>query len=968
MAGGKGSIPLAGTAVYMTASPRLSDSELKDAPASAWEKNTKPRLWKYQSPLEILTKASNGASDFGNKFGQPLICGSLLTFEQQTEQAFYGYDRTIMLAGGIGFANAKDAKKEKPEPGDKLVLLGGDNYRIGMAGGSVSSVNTGAYSSALELSAVQRANPEMQKRAFNVVRALAEQEENPITMIHDHGAGGHMNCFVELVETSGGEIDLDSLPIGDPTLSYKEIACNESQERMGIVTGKKNLPLIESISDRERAPMYSVGTITTDNRFVLKASSEVKPVDLPIEALIGSSPKTVLEDRSISINSEPVSFNINTGDELLASIKALLSLEGVACKDWLTNKVDRSVTGKVAQQQCVGPFHLPLSNCAVMALDYTGTVGVATSVGHNSLVGLIDERAGAILSVAEALTNVVWAPLSRNLSGVSLSANWMWPAKQQGEDARLYRAVEALSSFCISLGIPVPTGKDSLSMTMNYQDGSSVRAPGTVIVSSVAECEDIKKIVTPELKELSNTSLLYVNLSGIRSFALGGSAFSQTLSQLGSEVPTVVDVKKFKDGFNCLQQLLKEEKILAGHDVSYGGLITTLVEMAIVGDVGIRFSWDGPSREALNALFCEKPAVVLQVDDSRISEISLKFSQLGLQAVKLGEVGGSDVEFLNQELGFKTSLAELRKTWFYPSYLFDQQQTEPTKATERFNTFDQHKFNFIFPNNFSGKAKELGIELHGANMPSGAKAAIVRQKGTNGDREMAFCLYAAGFEVKDVTVSDLMSGRETLEDISMLVFPGGFADSDVLGAARGWVGALKYNENARNALKSFVARPDTLSLGVCNGCQLMVGIEDEYEFFGEGIRMNRNASKKFESTFVELDIHQSNSILLKGLEGSRLGAWVAHGEGRFSFEKSRDSYQIPVTYAHSTYPANPNSAQFDSAAVVSKDGRHLVIMPHLERSALSWQWPSYPINKKNHEITPWMMAFVNARNWILNPK
>ena len=427
MAGGTGSIPLAGTAVYMTSYPRIKS----DRP---WEQNP-ARDWLYQTPLDILIRASNGASDFGNKFGQPLIAGSLLTLEHEENGQTLGFDKVIMLAGGVGYAHADHSLKRTPKKGDRIVILGGDNYRIGMGGAAVSSADTGAFSSGIELNAVQRSNPEMQKRVSNVIRALTESEKNTIISIHDHGAGGHLNCLSELVEDTGGKIDLDALPVGDQTLSAKEIIGNESQERMGLIVSEKDLPRLRKIAERERAPLFDVGVITEDNHFVVESQkTSAKPIDLSIDDFFGKTPKTILVDQNQENRFSAVPFEIN---DIYKDVENLLQLESVACKDWLTNKVDRCVGGRVAQQQTVGSLQLPLANCGVVALDYRGENGIATSIGHAPAVALIDAAAGSRISIAEALTNLVWAPLENGLSAVSLSANWMWPCNNPGEKCTL---------------------------------------------------------------------------------------------------------------------------------------------------------------------------------------------------------------------------------------------------------------------------------------------------------------------------------------------------------------------------------------------------------------------------------------------------------------------------------------------------------------------------------------------------
>ena len=505
MGGGVGSWPLAGTAVYMTAYPRL------EGESRTWEDILPVRKWLYQTPEQILIKASNGASDFGNKFGQPLICGSVLTFEHQEDGQKLAYDKVIMLAGGVGYGKKRDCLKKEPQKGNKVVVVGGDNYRIGLGGGSVSSVDTGRYTSGIELNAIQRANPEMQKRAYNLVRALVEEKENPVVSIHDHGSAGHLNCLSELVEDCGGEIDMAKLPIGDKTLSAKEIIANESQERMGLLIDERHLDHVKAIAERERAPLYVVGETTGDAHFSFVQADGVKPFDLDVAQMFGHSPKTIMTDETVKRHYEDVTYS---ADQIDSYINKVLQLEAVACKDWLTNKVDRSVTGKIARQQCQGEIQLPLSDCGVVALDYRGKRGIATALGHAPQAGLASPEAGSVLSVAESLTNIVWAPLEDGLEGVSLSANWMWPCRaQKGEDARLYAAVEALSDFCCSLHINVPTGKDSLSLTQKYPNGEKIISPGTVIVSAGGEVKDVRNVVSPVLVNSKNSSLYYIDFS-----------------------------------------------------------------------------------------------------------------------------------------------------------------------------------------------------------------------------------------------------------------------------------------------------------------------------------------------------------------------------------------------------------------------------------------------------------------------
>jgi phosphoribosylformylglycinamidine synthase len=957
LGGGKASLPIAGTAVYMTSYPRTEG-------ARAWENAMPERKWLYQTPEQILIKASNGASDFGNKFGQPLICGSVLTFEHAENYKKFAFDKVIMLAGGVGFAKKNDSLKGEPKPGEKVVVMGGDNYRIGMGGGAVSSVDTGSYDNAIELNAVQRANPEMQKRVSNVIRTLAESDNNPIVSIHDHGAGGHLNCLSELVEATGGKIDMDNLPIGDPTLSDKEIIGNESQERMGLLVEEKDIELIRRIADRERAPMYVVGETTDDMQFVFERKNGDKPIDLRLDYMIGKPPRTVITDSTVEEKFESVQVEET---KIESYIENVLQMEAVACKDWLTNKVDRSVTGKVARQQCAGEIQLPVNDLGAVALDYRGKSGIATSIGHAPAVALVDPAAGSVISIAEALTNIVWAPLKDGLESVSLSANWMWPCKNPGEDARLYKAVEACSDFACELGVNIPTGKDSLSMTQKYGD-EKVYSPGTVIISAGAEVEDIRKIVSPVLVNKKGSYLYHIDFS-FDSLKLGGSALALSLNRLGDEVPTVADPSYFADAFEAVQELIKSNLVLAGHDISAGGMLTALLEMCFPNtNGGLKVNLNAIAEESLvKILFSENPGVIIQVEDKNAVEKLLQDAGVGFaQIATLTD----DRELVVEKAGKTVSLDidKMRDLWFKSSYLLDRKQSGETCAKERFENYKKQPLQVKFNTNFQGKLSQFGLSADRNGM-SGIKAAIIREKGTNGEREMAYSLWLAGFDVKDVHMTDLTTGRETLEDVNMIVFCGGFSNSDVLGSAKGWAGGFRYSEKAKETLAKFYARKDTLSLGICNGCQLMAELELLYPEHELKHKMLHNNSHKFKSSFVGLHIPENNSVMFGSLSGSKLGIWVAHGEGKFDFPYAEDAYNVIAKYEYEGYPANPNGSMYNVAGVCSKDGRHLAMMPHLERAIFPWQWAYYPEGRKaNDEITPWLEAFVNARKWIENCK
>ena len=950
LAGGKGSIPLAGTAVYMTSYSRLE----KNRP---WE-NLEERSWLYQTPMDILIKASNGASDFGNKFGQPLISGSVLTFEHEEDARKLGFDKVIMLAGGIGYGKESQAQKETPRTGDKVVILGGDNYRIGMGGAAVSSADTGEFESGIELNAVQRSNPEMQKRAANAIRGMVENDENFIVSIHDHGAGGHLNCLSELVEETGGKIDLDKLPIGDPTLSNKEIIGNESQERMGLVIAEEHIDVLQKIADRERSPMYKVGNVTGDDRFTFESSSNGnKPMDLELSDMFGSSPKTIMNDVTVDRNYEPVTFDWQLMETYLAQV---LQLEAVACKDWLTNKVDRCVGGKVAKQQCVGQLQLPLNNLGAMALDFKGKEGIATAIGHSPISGLIDPVAGSKNSIVEALTNIVWAPLKDGLTSVSLSANWMWPCKNEGEDARLYEAVKAVSEFSIALGINVPTGKDSLSMKQKYPN-EDVISPGTVIISAAANCNDITKIVEPVFQK-DGGSIYYINISQDE-FKLGGSSFGQIVNKIGNETPTVKSAAYVTNVFNTLQGLIVDEQIVAGHDVASGGLITTLLELCFANiETGADLDLTNLGEEdCIKMLFAENAAVVIQATDDSIEST---FKENGINAIKIGTViEGDRLNIKNHTMNYSLSVSEYRDTWYKTSYLLDQQQTAGNLPLERYQNYKNQPLHYVFPEHFTGKLEKT-TDLSGeAQSRPRPKAAIIREKGSNSEREMANAMYLAGFDVKDVHMTDLITGRETLEDIQFIGAVGGFSNSDVLGSAKGWAGAFMYNEKARKALRNFFDREDTLSIGICNGCQLWMELDlinPDHEIHG---RMTYNDSKKHESAFTSVKIQENNSVMLSGLAGSTLGVWISHGEGKFNLPYAEENYDIVAKYSYQGYPHNPNGSDFNTAMMCDATGRHLVTMPHIERSTFQWNWPYYPKGRKD-EVSPWLEAFLNARKWI----
>jgi phosphoribosylformylglycinamidine synthase len=718
---------------------------------------------------------------------------------------------------------------------------------------------------------------------------------------------------------------------------------------MGLVISQKDSEILQRIADRERSPMYMVGDVTGNHRFTFESKSTgLKPMDFALEDMFGSSPKVIMTDTTSKIKYSELTYK---QEDIIIYLSQVLQLEAVACKDWLTNKVDRCVGGKVAKQQCAGPLQLPLNNCGVMALDYLGKEGIATSIGHSPIAALIDPVAGSRTAIAEALSNIVWAPIKDGLKGISLSANWMWACKNEGEDARLYAAVESCSNFAIELGINIPTGKDSLSMKQKYPDGEVI-APGTVIISAGGNCIDIQKVVEPVLQK-DGESIYYINFSQ-DDYKLGGSSFAQILNEIGNEAPTIKDANFFKNSFNTLQELILDIQILAGHDIGSGGLITTLLEMCFADtNLGATINLDTfQENDLVKLLFSENIGIVFQAKSDLTVESKLAANNIAFHKI------GSVTSTATLDLGVLTlDIPKYRDIWYKTSFLLDQKQAKNGRAQARFDNYKNQPLQFTFPTHFTGKLPDID------QSKSRPKAAVIREKGSNSEREMANAMYLAGFDVKDVHMTDLISGRETLEDIQFIGAVGGFSNSDVLGSAKGWAGAFLYNEKAKTSLNNFFQREDTLSVGICNGCQLFMELEvinPEHEIHG---KMKHNTSQKHESGFTAVTIQENNSVMLSSLAGSTLGVWISHGEGKFHLPLAEENYNIISKYAYTDYPANPNGSDYNTAMLCDQTGRHLVMMPHIERSTFQWNWANYPANRKD-EVSPWHEAFVNARKWI----
>ncbi|XP_011156621.1 phosphoribosylformylglycinamidine synthase isoform X2 [Solenopsis invicta] len=987
---GRAGYYIAGTAGYSVGNLCIPGYDLP------WEEKDKVYPNNMASPLEIIIEASNGASDYGNKFGEPVISGFARSYGATDDEGVRReWIKPIMFSGGLGTMDANMAKKIPAERGMEVVKIGGPVYRIGVGGGSASSMEVqGDNSMELDFGAVQRGDPEMEQKLNRVVRACAEMgDSNPILSIHDQGAGGNGNVLKELVEPAGAVIFTKNFDLGDPSISTLELWGAEYQESDAILCKSEDSDLLKKIAAREKCPINFVGTVTGNGKIVVSEEedydiskylndedknldSSKHPVNLELEVILGKMPRKVFNLHNIPLQRSPIKLP----DELTVFnvLDRVLRLPSVASKRYLTNKVDRCVTGLVAQQQCVGPLHTPLADVAVTAISHFSTKGIATSIGEQPIKGLVNEAAGARMTVAEALSNLVFARISA-LRDVKCSGNWMWPAKLPGEGAALYKACSAMCSLMKELGIAIDGGKDSLSMAARINK-DIVKAPGTLVVSCYAPCPDVRQIVTPDLKAPAmgqQGCLLFVDLSCGKN-RLGGTALSQVYCQLGNDAPDVEDVQILKNAFNATQQLIADEKVLAGHDISDGGLITCLLEMCFAGISGINVNITHKSAPAIDILFSEEVGWILEISEGYQDEAIQMFQSYGVPVYLIGRSVGLGMTSkviikVQNEIVLNTTVIDSMNIWEETSYQLEHHQTNVTCALEEFfrlreRTVPAYRLSFD-PTRSRPIPKDPSAHV---------KVAVIREEGINGDREMAASLLEAGFDVWDVTMQDLLENQIKLEIFRGVIFPGGFSYADVCGSAKGWAASFLYHPSLREQLQQFVAREDTFSLGVCNGCQLMsllgwVGDEDTKDEDGPGICLDHNLSERFECRWTTVKIENSPSIMLKGMQNSVLGVWVAHGEGRFTFREEvlktlERNKCLPIRYtddhANPTerYPMNPNGSVNGIAGICSKNGRHLAMMPHPERCTRIWQWPWKPVGW-NYEASPWQRLFDNAYTW-----
>ena len=924
------------------------------------------------SPLKIMIGESDGASDYGNKFGEPVIQGFTRTFGLRLPRGERReWVKPIMFTGGIGQIDHRHVKKKIAEPGLKIVQVGGPAYRIGVGGGSASSMVQGENIEELDFNAVQRGNAQMEQKMNRVIRACIEMgERNPIMSIHDQGAGGPCNVLTELVEPAGGRIEIRNIQVGDKTMSVLEIWGAEYQERNAFLIKAEHLEGFQAICQREKVNCEVLGEITGDGQIVVHDSwDKSNPVDLNLNEILSNIPQKTFNLESISEKLKPLELPCDISVEKV--LELIFRLPSVGSKGFLVRKVDRSVTGLIARQQCCGPLQLPVSNVAVVAQSHFGLTGAAIAIGEQPVKILVNPRAGARMALGEALTNIVWALIS-DLTHIKCSVNWMWAAKLPGGGAALYDAAVSLGELMTEIGIAADGGKDSLSMAAQVGD-EIVKAPGQVVISAYSSMQDITKVVTPDIKRPGESKLMFIDIAQGKN-RLGGSALAQVFGQIGDESPDIESPILLAEAFKAIQKMIGENLILAGHDRSDGGLITTLVEMALAGNCGIVIKL--PEKiEVTGQLFSEELGLVLEYlpeCEAKIIDIldksSIPFMILGSTRKKR-----QAVIYQGDEVKLNVDMPTLLAWWESTSDELERHQMNEEMAEKQKKAHDRPGPSY----HLSFRPEDTSPEL--LKRPGKPRVAIIREEGSNGDREMTSAFFRAGFEPWDVTMTDLLKYDITLEKFRGAVFVGGFSYADVLDSAKGWAGIIRFSPELREMFDVFYRRPDTFSLGVCNGCQLMTllgwvpwkGIPETKQ-----PRFIRNPSGRFESRWVTVKILKSPSIMLKGMEDSILGIWVAHREGYLHCPDPQilsdvsDGGLMPILYVDDRgmpterYPFNPDSSPSGFTALCSPDGRHLAMMPHPERTFLLWQWPWMPESwKSNLKVSPWLKMFQNARKW-----
>jgi phosphoribosylformylglycinamidine synthase len=964
---GKGGLVIAGSAGYCVGHLLIPGYDLP------WENPDDVYPSNLATSLNVEIGASNGASDYGNKFGEPVILGFTRSFDQRLPSGErWGFGKKLMFTGGIGQMDDRHTKKGEAVKGLVIVQVGGPGYRIGVGGGAASSMLQGENEEELDFNAVQRGDAEMEQKMNRVIRACIEMGNNtPIISIHDQGAGGPANVLKELVETAGGKVELRKINLGDSTMSVLEIWIAEYQERNGFLIHSDRVKEFQAICEREKVNCEILGEVTGDGRFTVYDEKDgTTPVDLELDKVLGNMPQKTFEDNRIDAVLKPLVIPEDLSVE--NAIELVLKNVAVGSKRFLTNKVDRSVTGLIAQQQCCGPLQLTVADVAVIAQSHFGLTGAATSIGEQPIKMILDPMKGARLAVGEALTNIVWAKLT-DLSDIKCSVNWMWAPKLPGEGVAIYDAALSMRDFMIRLGIAADGGKDSLSMALRDGD-ETIKSPRELVISAYCTMPDIRKVITPDIKRPGQSYMLFIDLSRGKC-RLGGSVFAQVLKQIGDECPDIEEPALFKSAFETIQEMIDDNLILAGHDISDGGLIVALMEMAFSGNCGVDVLLDA-EYGVFKRLFSEELGLIIEIDKENSKEVIKRFKEKSVPIDIIGEsLAGKNINVVcNNGIGFNLPMEKARDWWEETSYQIERLQANPECADEeKKNNFSRR--NPTYKTSFTPTPPiEVADEVRDEY-----SVAILREEGSNGDREMTSAFYMAGFRPYDVNMKDLLDGRVTLDQFRGVAAVGGFSYADYPDSAKGWAAVIRENPKIRDQFKAFYERQETFSLGVCNGCQLFAllgwvpwsGISD-----AEQPLFVLNKSGRFESRWSSVRIAPSPSIMLKEMAGSVLGIWVAHGEGRLYFpnrdicQEIIDKRLASVVYNNDfgilaeEYPFNPNGSPRGIAGICTPDGRHLAMMPHPERTFLKWQWPYLPEELDNEWLaSPWLKMFQNAFEW-----
>lgn len=924
-----------------------------------WERIFADFPTRLATPLQIMTEGPIGGAAFGNEFGRPQLCGFFRTYEGEIAGELRGYHKPIMLAGGMGSIRNSQVQKKPVKVGSLIVQIGGPAMRIGLGGGAASSMMTGTNSEALDFNSVQRGNAEMQRRCQGVIDACSSLgKANPILSIHDIGAGGLSNGCPELVEATGGKFSLRSIHNEEKSMNPMEIWCCEAQERYVLALKPEARAFFESLCERERCPVAFIGVATGDGQLILEDEHfGDKPIDMDIKVLLGKPPRMVRNVKRVKQVRKAANFE---GVKPIDALTRVLHLPAVADKTFLITITDRTVTGRVARDQMVGRYQLPAADCAVTTMGYKTFNGQAMATGERTPIALLDGPASGRMAITEAITNLAAADVG-DIGQIRLSANWMAPCGDPGEDAILYDTVQEVGlNFCPKLGVSIPVGKDSCSMHTTWKDSNGEDkkqvAPLSLVISSFAPVNDVRLTLTPDLKP-GASKLVYVDL-GNGECPLGATALAQVYTQLGNTYAdcNAADLKRF---FNAMQKIVREKKALAYHDRSDGGIVVTLAEMAITGGRGIKVEL--PDGDVLGQLFTEQPGAILQVADENLKDVLAIFKSARVPAVVIGEPDDTrDFEVsVGSRLAIKTDLTYLRRAWSETTYRMQALRDNPVCAKEEYdNGLDETDpgLNFKLTYNLDDKAFKAKASMK-------PKMCILREQGVNGHIEMAAAFSLAGFDCQDVHMSDLISGKVDLADFKGLVACGGFSYGDVLGAGSGWARSILYNDRLKKMFAKFFARKDTFSLGVCNGCQMLSQLKDIIPGAEAWPKFVRNVSEQFEARYATIEIESSPSIFFKGMEGSRLPIAVAHGEGRvwtdgFTPATCAAHYVDGRGNATERYPYNPNGSIGGQTAFTSADGRATIMMPHPERGFRACQLSYNPgVFKENG---PWMRMFQNA--------